>query len=199
MPDELHGRVPWPRPDQMTAGQREYYDRLLSGPRDPASLVDDQGRLHGAFNARLLDPAVGTAIQRLGAALRFGDILTARQREIVILTVARAQRSDYEWHGHAGEARRAGLSEDQLDALRTDAPVPDLAPEDEAARDVTAALLRDHDLSDAEFESAVDAIGRPALFDIISLVGHYQHTALALRVWRVPLQPGDEPVFGNDS
>jgi 4-carboxymuconolactone decarboxylase len=199
MTAELHGRLPWPRPDEMNAAQREYYDRLLSGPRDPASLVDDQGRLHGAFNARLLDPAVGTAIQRLGAALRFGGTLTARQREIVILTVARSQRSDYEWHGHAGDARRAGLSETQLDALRTDAPIPDLALTEQAAHDVTLALLRDQDLSDTEFTSAVEAIGTSALFDIVSLVGHYLHTALSLRVWRVPLQPGDEPVFGNDS
>ncbi len=38
-------------------------------------------------------------------------------------------------------------------------------------------------------------IGTVALFDIVSLVGHYLHTALALRVWQVPLRPGDEPVF----
>lgn len=70
MTEEPHGRLPWLRPGDLDDEQREYYDRLLNSPRDRASYVDDQGRLHGAFNARLLDPPVGTAIQRLGAALR---------------------------------------------------------------------------------------------------------------------------------
>jgi 4-carboxymuconolactone decarboxylase len=190
-----HGRLPWPRPDELDDEQREYYDRLVGGPRDRSTYVDEQGRLHGAFNARLLDPPVGTAIQELGAALRFGGKLTNRQREIVILTVATAQQSDYEWHGHVGAARRSGLSEAQLDALRTGSPVPELRPAEERAQQIAALLCHDHDLSDEEFAAAVAAIGAPALFDIVSLVGHYQHTALALRVWRVPLRPGDEPVF----
>jgi 4-carboxymuconolactone decarboxylase len=196
MAEEPHGRLPWLRPGDLDDEQREYYDQLLNSPRDRASYVDDQGRLHGAFNARLLDPPVGTAIQRLGAALRFGGKLTARQREIVILTVAQWHRSDFEWHGHARGARAAGLTGDQLDALRTGADVRGLSSPERQAREVARTLLRTNDLSDAEFQAAHAALGLPALFDVITLVGHYCHTALALRVWRVPLRPGEEPVFG---
>ncbi len=65
MTRDFHGRLPWLRPDELDEEQRAYYDRLLSGPRDRDTVVDEHGRLHGAFNARLLDPAVGTAIQQL--------------------------------------------------------------------------------------------------------------------------------------
>jgi alkylhydroperoxidase family enzyme len=197
MTAELHGRLPWLRPDELDDEQREYYDRLLGSPRHREDYVDEQGRLHGAFNARLLDPAVGTAIQQMGAALRFSSKLPDRQREIVILTVAQSQRSDFEWHGHVGAARRVGLSDVQLDALRTGAPVPGLTAAEQAARQVTTALVHRRDLSDAEFAEAVGTVGAVALFDIVSLVGHYLHTALALRIWRVPLRSGDEPVFGR--
>lgn len=196
MTEESHGRLPWLRPGELDEEQREYYDRLLNSPRDRAAYVDDEGRLHGAFNARLLDPPVGTAIQQLGAALRFGGKLTAGQREIVILTVAQWHRSDFEWHGHAHGARTAGLTDDQLAALRAGSDVPGLSPPERLAREVAWTLLRTNDLSDAEFDAAQAVLGLPALFDVISLVGHYSHTALALRVWRVPLRPGDEPVFG---
>ena len=69
-PPDRYGRLPWFRPGDLTAEQRNYYDRLTSGPRNKASLLDTQGRLKGAFNARLLDPPVGTAIEQLGAVLR---------------------------------------------------------------------------------------------------------------------------------
>jgi 4-carboxymuconolactone decarboxylase len=51
----LHGRLHWYTPDELDADQRAYYDELLSGPRDPRGLIDEEGRLTGAFNARVLD------------------------------------------------------------------------------------------------------------------------------------------------
>jgi 4-carboxymuconolactone decarboxylase len=87
-----HGRLHWYTPDELDADQRAYYDELLSGPRDPRGLIDEEGRLTGAFNARVLDPKVGMVIQELGAALWFGTVLTDRQREVAILTVAEAEQ-----------------------------------------------------------------------------------------------------------
>ncbi|TVT20527.1 carboxymuconolactone decarboxylase family protein [Amycolatopsis acidiphila] len=189
--------MPWFRPEELDEEQRRCYDELLGGPRDRSVLTDAEGRLEGAFNARLLDPPVGTAIQQLGAALRYGSRIGDRQRELVILTVAVAERCDYEWHGHVPGARRAGLSEQQLTALRAGAPVPGLSDDDRIACEVAAELLRDNDLCDISYARAAAALGLATLFDIVSLVGHYRHTALALRVWRVPLRAGDAAVFGG--
>lgn len=195
--DMPHGRLPWFRPEDLDAEQRAYYDRLLATPRDRSGFVDDEGRLQGAFNARLLDPPVGTAIQELGAALRFGSKLADRQREIVILTVAESEQCNFEWHGHAEAARRAGLSDDELEALRTGAPAPSLSADEQVVRRVARELLGERDVSDELFAAVMDSIGPVAMFDIVSLVGHYLHTALAIRVWRVPLRAGDEPVFDS--
>jgi 4-carboxymuconolactone decarboxylase len=120
---DRHGRLPWPHPDELNPEQREYYDRLTGGPRARTSTVDEQGRLQGAFNARLLDPPVGTAIEQLGAVLRFGTpALTGRQRETAILEVARYERSGYEWQAHAKTGRAAGLQPAELDAIRDGRP-----------------------------------------------------------------------------
>jgi alkylhydroperoxidase family enzyme len=192
-----HGRLPWFRPEDLDDEQRRYYDRLLGGPREHSALTDADGRLTGAFNARLLDPPVGTAIQELGAALRFRSRIGDRQRELVILTVAVAERSGYEWHGHLPAAREAGLTEDQLAALRSAAPVPGLSDDERLVCEITRELLRDNDLSDTSYARAATVLGVVTLFDIVSLVGHYRHTALAIRVWRVPLRPGDAAVFGG--
>jgi AhpD family alkylhydroperoxidase len=192
-----YGRLHWFVPDELNEEQRAYYDRLLSGPRDPKGVVDGSGRLVGAFNARLLDPATGTAIQELGAALRFGTVLTARQREIAILTVAQAEQCSYEWNAHAEVARRAGLTDPELEGLRTGTWAGTGPPEEYLTWKVVRALAGEGDLTDAGYAEAAGALGEPALFALVSLVGHYRHTALAIRVWRVPLREGDTEAFGS--
>jgi AhpD family alkylhydroperoxidase len=191
-----HGRLHWFTPDELDERQRAFYDRLLAGPRDKKGVVDGSGRLIGAFNARLLDPPVGTAIQELGAALRFGTVLSDRQREIAILTVAQAEQCSYEWNAHAEVGRRVGLTEAELEALRTGRGLgPEASPEENLTWQVVRTLATAGDLPDAGYDEAVRVLGEPALFDLISLTGHYRHTALAIRVWRVPLREGETKVF----
>lgn len=190
-----YGRVHWYVPEELDDQQREYYERLLAGPRGAASLVDEEGRLFGAFNARLLDPPVGTALQELGAALRFRTQLPARAREIVILEVARSERCEYEWAAHAEAGRAAGLTDDEIAGLRAGARVSSLSREEARVRAVTQILVAQRDLTDDEFAAAERDIGVVYLFDIVSLVGYYQHTAMALRVWRTPLREGTPETF----
>jgi alkylhydroperoxidase family enzyme len=182
-----HGRLPWFLPEHLTPGQREYYDRLLSGPRDRTVLVDERGRLHGAFNSRLLDPRVGTATEQLGAVLRYDTpALSGRQREAAILEVARFERSGYEWRAHSKTALAAGLTPEELDAILHGTDAGTFSDEERLTRRVVQALTAERDLTDALYDEAATRLGLVVLFDLVSLVGYYQHTALALRVWRVP-------------
>lgn len=193
-PAGRYGRLPWFRPGDLDVEQRNYYDRLTSGPRNKASLVDTHGRLKGAFNARLLDPPVGTAIEQLGAVLRFGTpALTGRQREIAILEVARSERSDYEWRAHSKTGLAAGLRPEELDAILGGWDPDTFSSAETLTRQVVQALVTERDLTDPLFAAAEQGLGATVLFDLISLVGYYQHTALALRVWRVPLDPDPTP------
>lgn len=194
----LHGRLHWYTPDELNEPQRAYYDALVNGPRGKGSLTDEQGRLVGAFNARLLDPAVGDAIQRLGATLRFETEIDDRMREIAVLEVAASERCNFEWRGHAAAALRAGASEAIVESIRTGTDCADCTEDEALARRVVRALIRDRDLDDELFAQAEQQLGLTVLFDLISLVGHYQHTALALRVWRVPLRPGTVPAFRSN-
>jgi 4-carboxymuconolactone decarboxylase len=158
-------------------------------------VVDEQGRLVGPFNARLLDPVVGRAIHNLGAKLRFETpALSARQRELAILEVAAAERCDYEWTAHRRAGRAAGLSDDEVDAIRRGTQAATLSPEESLVRRLVRALLVARDIDDELFDQARERIGLTALFDLVSIVGHYRHTALALRVWRVPLAAGEARV-----
>lgn len=195
MTDAWHGRLPWFRPGDLDSEQRRLYDALVGGKRDPAELVDEEGRLHGAFNARLLAPEIGEAVQAVGAALRFSATLTPRERELAILEVARFERCNYEWAGHAAAAARVGISEAELEAVLAGNDIGTLTTSERLVRRVVSELLRRGDLDDALFSEAEASLDVEKIFVLVSIVGHYRHTALALRVWRVPLRDGMDPVF----
>jgi 4-carboxymuconolactone decarboxylase len=192
----LAARLPLLSPASLGAEQQAVYDALTGGPRadggsGPYGFVDAEGRLLGPFNAMLYSPAVGMPLQDLGAALRFRTAFTKREREIATLVVAAHLRSDYEWYAHERLGRRAGLSEDEIDALR-EGRAPMLADARERlVHEAARQLVAEHDLADAVYAEAVATLGRPAVVELVTLVGYYSALATQLRVFRVGVPDGE--------
>jgi hypothetical protein len=189
MTDSPPVRVPRLRPEQLTDEQRRLYQEVLEGPRGqgPQSfpLTDADGVLTGPFNAMLASPRVGTALQRLGAALRYHTDLPDQIRELVILVVAARLGSDFEWYAHESLARHYGVDEEVIAALRDGRP-PSLADQAQrAAYDLAVALLRDEDVPDERYGVMAGALGMPGVFDVTAIVGYYWLLAAQLRLFRV--------------
>ena len=133
----------------------------------------------------LLAPALGEALQALGAALRYGGLLDDRQREIAILVVAQVVDSDFERYAHEAVGRVIGLSEAELTMLRT-GDGGALADElDRLVATTTLALVQRRDLSDEEFAAACAGLGAAGVFELSTLVGYYALLALQLRIFGV--------------
>ena len=66
----------------------------------------------------LRSPAVGTAQQELGAAIRYRTGFTDRMRELAILLVAAHWDSAFERESHEAIARALGFGDDELAAIR---------------------------------------------------------------------------------
>ena len=183
-------RLPVLSSDEMTPGQVSLYREILSGPRGQGpraiQLASGAGGLAGPFNAMLYAPAVGHALQELGATIRFRTQLASRIREMAILVVAQAWDSGYERSSHELIGRDAGLTEPEIEALRT-GDDPKFADEQEqVAYAVTRALTGSADLDDQEYAAAVATLGEESLVELSTLVGYYATLALQLRVFRVP-------------
>jgi 4-carboxymuconolactone decarboxylase len=180
-------RLPGLRPDELDEEQRQVYQAIAGGPRSrgpqPFALADAEGRLRGPFNAMLLSPPVGGALQALGAAVRYGSVLPARVRELAILAVAAHWDSAFEREAHEAAGRACGLTEDELATLREGGlPEPD-DPAERAALRAVAALTARGRLDDEEYAGAVAALGERGLFELTTLVGYYGTLALQLRVF----------------
>jgi 4-carboxymuconolactone decarboxylase len=179
--------------DEMTAEQVDLYREILNGPRGqgPRAIQTSTGAsgLAGPFNAMLYAPVVGHALQELGAAIRFRTTLTPRIRETAILVVAQAWDSGYERAAHELIGREAGLTEPEIEALRTGQDPKFADPLEQVAYSVTRALTGSGapaDLDDQEYADAVAALGEEGLVELSTLVGYYATLALQLRIFRVP-------------
>lgn len=179
-------RLPLFPPDALTGAQRELYDAITGGPRAQGpqhfALTRDDGSLRGPFNAFLLAPELGGALQGVGTAIRYGGALSPRAREIAILLVAARWDSDFEREAHEAVGSAAGLTPSDLVALRAGDTTPFTGDEAVAAT-VTQQLL-DGDLDDDAWGAASVALGAAIVFELTMLVGYYATLALQLRVFR---------------
>ena len=199
----MHGRLPWFIPEELDTEARALYDRIADGPRAAGPqafpLTDDRGRLNGPFNAMLASPDIGTALQEVGAAIRYRSALSHREREIAILEVSVLRRCEFEWYAHERVGRASGLVDDELRALLHGASVPTFDARETMVRHVARTCIVARTLDDDALTEAEGLLGVRALMDVISLVGYYDLLALNLTVWQTPLPDGAEPVFGSEA
>lgn len=174
-------------PDDLDETQRSLYEAIAGGPRagGPFRVTDEEGRLLGPFDALLLAPGIGDAVQRLGAALRFAGALPARTRELVICAVAAHWRSRYEWYAHSRVGRAVGLTEEELGAvLAHDVPVT-ATPEEGSALRLAEALLGPRRVPAEVYARAVDHHAPAGVVEITVVVGYYQTLAGLLEAFAI--------------
>lgn len=174
-------------PTELTDEQRALYEAIAGGPRAQGpqhfALTAPDGSLRGPFDALLLSPPVGTALQELGAAIRYRTHLSDRQRELAILLVAARWDSAFEREAHEAIARAIGFPDDELAAIRASDATGFTGADAVVGRTVRGLL--DGDLDDAQWAEASAALGVEVVFELTSLVGYYATLALQLRVFRV--------------
>lgn len=180
-------RLPGLTPDRLDPEQRELYDAIARGPRSRGPqhfpLVDADGALLGPFNAMLLAPGLGAALQEVGAAIRFHGTLDARARELAILVVASRWDSAFERSSHEAVGLATGLTDAELAAVRGRDDTAFSGAEGIVVR--VARQLADGDLDDELWDEASSALGAPQIYELTVLVGYYATLALQLRAFRV--------------
>lgn len=196
-------RLPLLVPRSWDEDQRALFDSITGGRRGAGpqhfQLQHPDGALTGPFNAMMFAPAVSNHLSALGEAIRFETSLTARQREIAILTVAAVRRSGYEWYAHERVGRAAGLTREELTAIRrhTSAAFTDVT--EAVVLDVVAILATQRHLDDRLFAAAESRLGHRALVELVILVGYYELLATVLDAFEIGVPEGAGPFdLGND-
>lgn len=178
-------RLPPLVPSQLDARQRALYDDIVGGPRKAGNLIAADGSLRGPFDLMLRSPEVGTPLQQLGAALRFGASLDDDLRELAILLTAATWESDFEWAVHQPLAESAGVPAAVLDAVRAGAPV---VSDDERYVVVVQAAreaFRDRSVSASTFAELHRTLGDRQVVEVLTIFGYYTTLALLLNSYGI--------------
>jgi len=171
-------RVSLPDPADMNDAQLEVYNKVVSGPRK---------KLVGPLRAALHNPALADRWQAFGQVLRYETSLPPAMSELAILVVGRHWNSELEWTIHAGEARKAGVDEGVIEAIRT-CKLPDFTDPDQAGiYEFTRELLEVGRVSDANYTSVLNRWGEVATVELTALVGYYSMVAMTLNAHQIPL------------
>lgn len=149
---------------------------------DPPHVFTTLGRHRSLFRRWLV----------FAGGLMPGGRLPRADSELVILRVARNCASDYEWQQHERLGRQAGLTPEQIAAVREPAPVAGLGERQRLLVRVADELHATHDLSDALWVQLRGELSEAEAIELILLAGHYEMLATALTVLRV--QPDAPPV-----
>jgi AhpD family alkylhydroperoxidase len=173
----------------MTAQQREFYDKYATGVRASAgstfALVDHDGHLMGPPAVWVLSQPLGLALEQFGYAIRYELSLSRRAQEVAILMVAQYRRCEFERFAHAQAGLRAGLTEDDLAALAAGQPPGLNTAEERAVYEAVRCILETGSLDDRAYQAAADVLTAPRLFELVTLIGYYLMLATQLSVFDI--------------
>ena len=119
--------------------------------------------------------------------------LDARTRELVILRAAYVQNSAYEWHQHVRIGRSAGVTDAEINAIRSWQEAGIFTPSEKALLAYTDAMARADHPGDAGFEALAKHFDAAAIVGITVLIAFYFATAKFLAALEVATE---EPFIG---
>src|SRR5262244_4436419 len=141
------------------------------------SIVASRGALQGPFTMFLHSPELAGRLAHLGAYVRFEGSLDMRARVLAAMTVARELEAVYVWGAQTGGARRLGVSEETIRAIRENHS-RGIPPEDAEIVDFTRQLLRRHRVDAASASSLQKRFGNDGFIQLTGAIGYYSLLAM---------------------
>jgi 4-carboxymuconolactone decarboxylase len=154
-------------------------------------IIASRGSLQGPFTMFLHSPEVAGRAAHLGAYVRFEGSLDMRVRVLAAMTVAREFEAAYVWGAQTGGARRQGVPETTIAAIRENHS-RGIPAEDAEIVDFTRSLLRRHRVDDASFKKLQSRLGNDELIQLTTAIGYYAMLAMTVNACELEAAPGAE-------
>jgi 4-carboxymuconolactone decarboxylase len=160
-----------------------------------AEFVAARGQPTGPWIVLLRSPELMKRTRGLSDYLRFESPLPGYLREFVILMTARQWGQSYEWNAHYPLALDEGFSAEMAQAIAEGRRPEGMIDEEEILYDFCMELQRNHSVSDATYERAVERFGEQGVVEVVSLAGYYTMISMILNTARTPLPAGAKPAL----
>jgi 4-carboxymuconolactone decarboxylase len=155
------------------------------------AIVKSRGALQGPFTMFLHSPELAGRVAHLGAYVRFEGSLDMRVRVLAAMVVARELEAVYVWGAQTGSARKQGVPESTITAIR-EKHARGLPPEDAQIVEFTQQLLRRHRVDDATVQALRKRFGDDAFIQLTGAIGYYSMLAMTVNACELEAAPGAE-------
>ena len=155
------------------------------------SIVQSRGALQGPFTMFLHCPELAGRLAHLGAFVRFEGSLDMRVRVLAAMTVARELDAVYVWGAQTGGARKLGVPEATITAIRENHS-RGIQPEDAQIVEFTRQLMRKHRVDDATAKAVRAGSGTTGFIQLTGAIGYYSMLAMTVNACELEAAPGAE-------
>jgi 4-carboxymuconolactone decarboxylase len=181
-------RLPVPRREDLDETGRKLYDRATT----PGATI---AGLQGPAGVQLYSTRTAQHLTALNRYLRYEAGISARVREIAILTTARELDSQFEWVAHEPQALKEGVEPSVIDIIKHRKTTSDLPDPDSMVIELGRQIWCDHKVTPELFARLKEQFGANKLIDLVLLMGNYAGTAALLAVVDMQLHKGKESLL----
>lgn len=150
------------------------------------------GDIRGPYSILLHSPKIAERTLGLTTFFRDGTIVPDKERSLAILAGVREREGAYVWAAQVAAARRAGVSEATIDAIRARGDLASLPAEE---RDIIAyarELCSTNQVSQAAFDALKNRYGVPWLVELTVAANYYAMLCGVVNAFQVePPADGD--------
>jgi len=171
-------RLPPLAPETWTDEQRRYAQEIIDGPR---------GALVSPFVPLLRSPELMAHAGRMGEYLRYRSAIGLKLSELAILVTARHWTQQVEWAIHVPIAIKQGIAASAIDAIAAGHRPESLDEEGLLVYDFCVGLHRDHGVSDATWQRAVERFGEQGTIDLVGINGYYALLSMVMNAAHTPV------------
>jgi len=143
------------------------------------------GRMLNLYRMLLHSPPFARGWLNFFTAVRQQGLLDARYRELAILRIAVLNRADYEFAQHVPFASKAGLTDAQIDAVKTGPQSPHFDARDRAVLAYAETMTRDIEVPDALFDEVRTQFGEREVVELTVTVAGYNLVSRFLVALRI--------------
>jgi 4-carboxymuconolactone decarboxylase len=181
LPAMAQERLPAIPASQYDAAQEQAAADFLAARKYP---------VQGPFEPMMYSPQVMSRARAMGDYLRYASRIGNTLSEFVILITARDWNQDYEWSVHAPIAAKMGIEPPVIAAIRNGQRPSGMTGDETIIYDFATELLHNRSVSDASFAAAEKRFGKPAVVDLVGIVGYYTFDAMMLNAARYQAKDG---------
>ena len=141
-------------------------------------------------------PQLAIAYNTFGKHILLTSTIAVRPRELIVLRCAWHLKCEYEWHYHVTYGLAAGLTLEEIAAIRDgpSASIWDGKEEDRLVLTAVDELIGNSILSDATWNALAKIFDKRQIMDLLFTIGNYVILGWAAGSMGIPVDEGADPV-----